>query len=293
MSTFLQKLARYKELSGMSREEIGQKLGVTGRYIGMIERGEKTVDESSAISLLLDLRISDASRNIVPESPAEYITGARALLKRLREKNRLSVSELATAVGYSVPVYREIEEGRSNMSRKMAERVAKELGCDVTELLDGSDQPPSNGTHFGTFGETPPVNVPPGMKVKYVPLLSMAQCGTMSAYDDSAYTHDGFIAFNSEDAKAFAVKLAGDSMTPVFSPGDVAVIYPSKPPKNGGVVIAKLNEDNGSDVMVKLYQASGNNVILSSYNPAFPAITHPKTAFAWIYPVKSVTKVLE
>ena len=131
------------------------------------------------------------------------------------------------------------------------------------------------------------------MKVKYVPLLSMAQCGTMGAYDDSAYTHDGFIAFNSEDAKAFAVKLAGDSMTPVFSPGDVAVIYPSKPPKNGGVVIAKLNEDNGSDVMVKLYQASGSNVILSSYNPAFPAITHPKTAFAWIYPVKSVTKVLE
>lgn len=258
----------------------------------MIERGEKKVDDDSPISKLLDLKLSALDRNSVSEEPTEY-TGARGLLRALRERKGITPAQLAAAVGYSLGVYQNIEDGRSSMSRKMAERVAQELNCDVADLLSGSDHPTSNGVHFGTFGETPPVDVPPGMKVKYVPLLSMAQCGTMGAYDDSAYAHDGFIAFNSDDPKAFALKLAGESMTPVFSPGDVAIINPSKSPKNGGVVIAKLNEDNGSDVMLKLFQASGTSVTLSSYNPAFPPMSFPRNAFAWIYPVKSVTKVLD
>ncbi len=63
MSTFSQRLARYKELSGLSRDEIGEKLGVTGRYVGMIERGEKTVEDDTAVSILLDFRLSELQRN--------------------------------------------------------------------------------------------------------------------------------------------------------------------------------------------------------------------------------------
>ena len=267
----------------------------------MMEKDEGGRSPSRTVRLLFDdlwrkhmqnSELPTESEALTVQEPTAHYGGARARLKVLREAKHLTLAQLATAVGYSVGVYREIEDGRSSMSRKMAERVAKELGCDVQELIEGSDHPPGNGTHFGTFGETPPVQVPPGMKVKYVPLLSMAQCGSMGAYDDSAYAHDGFIAFNSEDPKAFAVKLAGESMTPVFAPGDVAVVYPSKPPKNGGVVIARLNEEHGSDVMLKLFQASGANVTLSSYNPAFPAMTFPRDSFSWIYPVASVTKVL-
>jgi transcriptional regulator with XRE-family HTH domain len=274
---------------GLSQDKFAQQLGVSRNYVSMIELGR--APSQALLNLIERLEKEHSTPNAVREEATEY-TGARRLLKELREKKKLTQSQLATVVGYSLGVYQDIEEGRSSMSRKMAERVARELGCDVEDLLNGSDHPPGNGSHFGTFGETPDLAVPPGMKVKYVPLLSMAQCGSMGAYDDSAYSHDGFIAFNSEDPKAFAVKLAGESMTPVFSPGDVAVIYPSKPPKNGGVVIAKLNDDNGSDVMMKLYQASGPNVTLSSYNPAFPPMSFPKKAFAWIYPVASVTKVL-
>lgn len=55
MSTFLQRLTRYREQCGISRDEMGKSLGVSGRYVGMIERGEKVVDEDSAISRLLAL----------------------------------------------------------------------------------------------------------------------------------------------------------------------------------------------------------------------------------------------
>ncbi len=278
----------------LSQEDFAKQLGVSRNYVSMMENGR---EPSRALLTMIEL-LEKEHLQPAPKTPQSAksktpYTGARSLLKIAREKKGLTQAQLAKAVGYSIGVYQDIEDGRSSMSRKMAERVAKALDCDLADLLDGSDHPPGNGTHYGTFGETPPVEVPPGMKVKYVPLLSMAQCGTMGAYDDTAYTHDGFIAFNSEDPKAFALKLAGESMTPVFSPGDVAIIYPSKPPKNGCVVIAKLNEENGADVMLKLYQASGSSITLSSYNPAFPPMSFPKTAFSWIYPVKSVTKVLE
>ena len=77
MSTFLQKLGRYRQLCSLSREEMGQKLGVTGRYIGMIERGEKSVESDSPISILLDLLLSESERNSVSEDATKYHAESR------------------------------------------------------------------------------------------------------------------------------------------------------------------------------------------------------------------------
>jgi SOS-response transcriptional repressor LexA len=71
-TTFLQKLTRYREICSLSRDEVGAKLGVTGRYIGMIERGEKSVTDDSAMARLLDMLIKDAERNFVSEGVTPY-----------------------------------------------------------------------------------------------------------------------------------------------------------------------------------------------------------------------------
>lgn len=227
----------------------------------------------------------------VTETAATYVTGARAKLKDARLAKGMTPSQLARAIGYSqTSTYLDIEEGRSQMGEKMAHKAAKILGIDVSDLMDGSDHPIERGSAQGTFGALPDIQLPPGMKAKYVPLIAMAQCGTSMAWDDGGYTGEGFLAFNPQDPKAFAVTLSGDSMIPRIEPGDVALIYPSKPPKNGCVVIARLNEDNGGDVMVKLYQANGERVTLSSYNPAYPPMQYSRADFAWIYPVAKITK---
>lgn len=221
--------------------------------------------------------------------------GARSKLKAARLAAGLNVQQLAKAVGYSVATYQDIEDGRSQMGEKMAAKVARVLGIPVEDLTNGSDHPPERGGMAGTFGTTPEIVMGPGMenaRAKFVPLLSMAQCGAMMAYDDTAYDHSGFVCFNPQDPRAFAVKLAGDSMQPKFDAGDVAVIYPSKPARNGGVVIAKLREEHGGDVMFKLYSSAGGAVTLTSYNPAYPPMTWPREAFAWVYPVAQVTKEL-
>ena len=316
MSNFLQKLKQYRSKTGLSRDDAGKSLGVSGRYIGIIEREEKVVDEDSPVALLLDLRLKELNRNSVslpedemPETPTQWefshvvnedaMTGGRGKLKELRRKAGYADKDrgkFARLVGYSPLVYANIEDGTSNMSRKMAVKVAQALGCTVEELLDGSDHPPSKGLIFGTVGETPDIELGPGQKGRYVPLISMARCGAlehgdMVAFDDGAYEHEGFLVINPADSKTFAVTLAGDSMMPAFAPGDVAVIYPSKPPRNGGIVLAKLNGEHGDGVMIKLYQQAGNQVVLSSYNAAYPPVTCQRSDFVWIYPVAMVTKV--
>lgn len=281
----------------LSQQEFAQKLRITRNWLALLEGGREPSDA------LKDLfgHIENAWRKqetpiesvfpSVKEEPTSY-GGGRARLKAARLAKFPRLKDFCKATGYTELIYRQIEDGSSNMSRKMAEKVAKVLDLDVDELLDGSDHPPANGLHHGTVGETPELVMPIGQKARFIPLLSMAQCGGMMAYDDSAYDHSGFIALNPKDGKAFALTLAGDSMVPDIRPGDTAVVYPSFPPRNGCVVIAKLNEKNGSDVMLKLYQQSGNTVTLSSYNPAYPPMTFPREAFQWIYPVSSVTRVL-
>lgn len=297
MTNFSSRLADYRHKARLSQEQMGNLLGVTGKYVGMLERGDKEVEEGSTISRLLAHYEQGANNPIESDFPTSVLREppplqGRSLLKAAREAKGLTQSQLAASVGYSLAVYQSIEEGHSNMSEKMAQRVAKTLDVDVADLLNGSDHPPANGGHFGTVGATPDLHMPPGQKARFVPLLSMAQCGTMGAYDDTAYDHTGFLAMN-PSAKAFAVKLAGDSMTPKIEPGDVAIVHPDAVLRNGGLVLARLNDDHGGDVMLKLYQGTKDQVTLSSYNPAYPAMTHPRSSFAWIYPIASVTRVFE
>lgn len=256
------------------------------RIFATVKGAEKTPTESAFQEVRSD--------SIGAEDGAFGI--GRPCLKRAREAAGLSQAELAKTVGYSLRVYQNIEEGRSNLSRKMAERLAGVLKIPVDDLLGGGDHVAENSVPYGTMGETPALKLPPGMKAKYVPLLAMCECGPSMAFDDGGYEYAGFVAFNIDDPLAFAVKLSGDSMTPQYWPGDVAVITPSKPLRNGAVVIARISEDqdkqHGGEVMCKLYQASGDSVTLSSYNPAFPPMTFSRRSFNWIYPVAQVTKVL-
>lgn len=276
-------MSRLRAKLGLSQELFAKLLGVSRNYVSMIEQGR---EPSGSLKLLIERMEDDA------DSGAEPASNPRDLLRQARERKGLTQAQFAKEMGYTLSIYQDIEDGRSGMGEKMARKAAALLGLDAEQLMSGSDHPPARSGPIGTFGAVPDLQLPPGMKAKYVPLLSMAQCGSMMAYDDTAYTHDGFLAINPQDAKSFAVTLAGDSMIPRFEPGDVALVSPSKAPRNGDVVIARLDEDHGGDVMLKLYQAARDEVTLSSYNPAYPPMTFSRGAFAWIYPIAMVSKIL-
>lgn len=220
-----------------------------------------------------------------------------AAMKKARLAKGLSFVDLAKLTRYKADVLQAIEDGRGKASERMIEAICKALGLEKAQLMHGADEMIVRDPMRGTYGATPDIDTTPGVgRPRYVPLISMAQAGTLSesAFTDGAYEYEGTIAFDVKDNRAFSVKIVGDSMSPVFTEGDVAIIYPSWTPRNGDHVIARLTDKAGGDVMFKLYSTkdSGRRVVLTSYNPAYAPVDFAPDEFTWLYPVVSVNKTL-
>lgn len=309
-STFGDRVMLLRRRMKLTQGEFAKLLRISRNYLSQIETGREPSEMLKAAIERLEVeyeRQNSLSEDYRTPGGASLMTfdepvyGARSKLRQLREEKGYSLAEFAKAVGYSISLYQDIENGRSNMGEKMILKAAPLLGISPAELMAGSDEPPVRGITEATMGTIPEVSLklPPELaasgfsapkKAKVVPLLSWAQCGTAGAPDDAGYGHEGWVVFDPADAKTFAVRARGDSMVPRIEPGDVAIIYPTHQPRNGNVVLAKTRD---GDVMLKVYQGDRDKVTLSSYNPAHPPFTRPRSDFEWIYKVAQVSKSFE
>jgi len=129
----------------------------------------------------------------------------------------------------------------------------------------------------------------PRIEIREVPIVSWAQAGDLVAYSDLDASWHEMTATTCKDENCFAVTVAGDSMEPKFSAGDIVILMPNVEPRNGCLVVCKLKNDG---VFFKLFHQArdGRLFRLSSYNPAYPVLECGKEDFVWIYPVYQVTK---
>lgn len=273
---------------GWNQRKLGEELGVTENYVGMLENGR---DPGPTLVRLFDLiEAKMTPHSDTPSSP-------RLAMKEARLKKGYSFAELAKRTRYRADVLQAVEEGQGQASESMIRKIAKALDLDAEEMMAGSDHPVIRDPMGGTYGATPDIDTAPDVgRPRFVPHLSMAQAGAMSgtSFTDGAYEHQGAIAFAPKDSKAFAVTIVGDSMAPNFTEGDVALVYPSFQPRNDSLVICRLGDKSGGDVMFKIFSTrdSGRRVVLTSFNPAYPAKDYTRDEFLWIYPVAAVTKNL-
>lgn len=278
---FSDRLKSFRENSGLTQKELGEMLGVSSNYVGMIEGG-KTIEEESSLFKLFTL---------IKES-----WSPKRGLRAAREASKMSVREAAKALGIDVGVYQAIEQGTGKASERLIGRMCQIWPqLDGVELMAGSDHPPilpEGAAMYGTVGKKPDIAMPDGMVAKYVPLISWAQAGTMKSFSDESYQYEAHLAFDVTDRKAIAVQVRGDSMMPLYGEGDVVILYPSHEARNSDLVIARLDDKHGDDVMFKIFNATqqGKRVVLTSYNPAYPPLEYDRADFAWIYPAASVVK---
>lgn len=273
---------------GWTQPVMAKKLGgLSTNYIGMLENGQKP---GPALEKLFDMIEKE---NQPSESPP---TSPHEAMKRAREGRGLDFKELAKLTKYPADALQRLENGDTKQaSEKMLRAVAKALHLDPEILLDGSEETVVREGMEGTFGATPDMTAGPGVgRPKFVPFISMAQAGTMSGnvFTDGGYTYEGTVAFDPEDRRAFGVKIVGDSMAPDYKAGDIVIAYPSFPAQNNKLVICRLLD---GEVLFKIYQTrdNGRRVVLSSYNPAFPPVDIEREQFAWIYPVKGLSRRLD
>ena len=104
-----------------------------------------------------------------------------------------------------------------------------------------------------------------------VPLMaSSAECGFPSPADDYLDRPLDFNELLIENiAAAFAVRVAGDSMTGAgLFPGDIAVVDRSRAAVDGSIVLALL----GSEFTIKRFRKKGKRAWLQAENPKFADI---------------------
>lgn len=272
---------------------MGELLGISGNYVGMLEAGREVDPDSSLYKLFCRFEAERLPRQSQRQSQSSGVSGPRANLKRARERAGLSVEELAKKIGRPTGYVQALEDSNARISMRTAERIIEALPeLTIDDLLDGSDNANRvNDGITGTIGAKPDIVTPPGVEARFVPLISWAQCGAITDYED-IYDYEGYVAFNVKDPKAFAVTLKGDSMEPRYKAGDVAILYPLRRAETGNLVIAKIRDEGTVfkrfQILSRGTESAPARFRFTSDNPAYEPIERTEDEMEWIYPVASV-----
>ncbi|MCW5697098.1 MAG: helix-turn-helix transcriptional regulator [Bauldia sp.] len=191
-----------------------------------------------------------------------------AAIDRLAARHGLTASGLARRAGLDPTTFnrskRVAADGRPRWPS--TESIAKIL--DVT------------GEEMARFIEAA---APPALR-RVVPRIGFAEAGSGGYFDDSGFpAGEGWeeVEFpGSRDGNAYALTVSGDSMLPLYRPGDTIVVSPAARCAVGDRVVAKTRS---GEVMVKvLKRRTAKLVELQSLNPAHPDRVLPAGEVEWI-----------
>jgi phage repressor protein C with HTH and peptisase S24 domain len=103
-----------------------------------------------------------------------------------------------------------------------------------------------------------------------IPLLGFAQAGAGGFFDDGGFpTGQGWDEINFPaigDDSAYALRVAGDSMQPLYRDGDIVIVSPTAKVRRGDRVVVRTSD---GEVMAKLLKRQTQSEIeLASFNPA-------------------------
>jgi phage repressor protein C with HTH and peptisase S24 domain len=184
---------------------------------------------------------------------------------------------------------RERETCAQEVQKMLAERLADAgvaaTGADVGagQEADGASLPVDSVVASAQRGASPgPMildveQLPPDWEGHYLPIIARIAAGL---HLDSAQPHPAGIAtqyvqYAGAPAKAFAVRIAGQSMEPIYHDGDLAIIDPAVTVAQGlCCIITKTH--NERTARLKHLRLAGGQAHLESLNPDYKPITLPR-----------------
>lgn len=186
-------------------------------------------------------------------------------VKIYREENDMSMEEFAKLCGVSKGYISMLENNTNPRNGKpiaptlkSMQKIAGGIGMTVDELLRSID-----GGQKVTVAEKKRRTG----TCRMVPLFETVSAGTGAFADSNVIDYIPI----PEDLKGnlYAVKVRGDSMTPLIMDGDILIVDKDSRVQNMDTVIATVNGDDG---FVKRLARYATGIALVSNNPAYPPL---------------------
>ena len=192
----------------------------------------------------------------------------------LFRRANITQSEFGDLLGVSQRQISAIMTGKSMVTPMLIELLKYKLNINPEWLLHGT---------------LPMHRENPEWETGYIPILADIPAGHWEAWIDTytAGVGDDYLAAPADvrGENLFAIRVHGDSMSPMFLPGDILVINPHKIWTRGPAVVR-----HQGGYQIRLVRKHNNTYILTPVNPAYDEdeIT-PDESTAFYVPVKRIS----
>lgn len=202
--------------------------------------------------------------------------------KRLAEAMRIrniKASELSEKAHIPKSAISQYLSGLYEAKQKSIFKLASVLNVSESWLM-GLDVPMSRGMHSVPLSE---------LNQTEIPVLGRVKAGYDYLAQENVIGHV-FLDFKPSDVENYyALQVTGDSMEPLFSDGDIAIVHKQDDFENGNTCIILVN---GDEATVKKAVKKDDGIELIAMNPYYPPRHFTKNEMDEI-PVKVIGKVIE
>ena len=209
-----------------------------------------------------------------------------AYLKELRESKGLSTREVYELSKVSNSYLSLVENGHRRASAVVLKKLAPVYGVDYLDLYvkagyaDLAKEEQRNKLNPIPLSE---------LNQTEIPVLGKVKAGYDYLANENIIGHI-FLDFKPSDPENYyALQVTGDSMEPLFSDGDIAIVHKQDNFDSGNTCIVLIN---GDEATVKKVVRMDDGIDLIAMNPYYPVRHFNKNEMDEI-PVKVIGKVIE
>ena len=195
-------------------------------------------------------------------------------LKERRLELGKSQEEVSAAIGKSPSYIYQVERGRAIPSFEVLvelSRIYKEDPRDYLTIrgITGKKDPSLEFWKELLSKEGKGVYIAGSRRVPVINLTQLSGHEEFGGGDVPPGDADLYMLAHTKDDHAFYVRAEGDSMSPHIEPGDLVLIEPNAPAKNGDIVFARTGR---GAVVKRLHVTSDGQIMLLSLNSNYPPI---------------------
>lgn len=304
-ATLGQLLRTHRKARGLTLDELAARVGRAKSYLSQLEndrrrppRDPMLVELERALDLAPGTLLSAVRWTQTPPTVRREVT----LLHSDRDRKERILRQLRAMI--TAPVVG--EDGAITGSLDIAYRTGS-LRALIDRLVppDAQERQASAPTHAkrpaGTVATPGPLSglgASVGLSLSLeVPVVNRVAAGYPREFTDLGYparVADEYVRCpDLTDPDAFAARVVGDSMSPVYTEGDIVIFSPAKAIKDGSDCFVRLEPDHET-TFKRIYSETdhaGHAVIrLQPLNSAFPPRTLPREQVAALFAAVNVIK---